>query len=433
MASTSIKPKEQAKPAVKDKDYIKRLEEYIARMRNSGYSIESIRRQLVKHGHFSRTVEETVRRIRVTGKSSGASEAGGIAGERSIDSSGNEIAFEEAGGTAHESSGRQVSGKQSLMQRERKKLLLAKERLFIFLYFLGLVFFIFWLSKENQVQLSKVFLCFLPAVASMIAVIIVLETQLQHIRVINWVIPLLAALAFYIIATTSGSAYLAGVDVPNIAVANFIVSIILVIGIESMISAQGRAPHGKARLHYTSEEGSEVEETVTRNSTESSSSGYTEGEDMSFSRDTKQFEEYIQSIEDKCKAINFVIGRVYSNKHGGSPKLRESIRFNPDWYNTFSKIESGSIMKNIVMLKKVLWSIYDRLLLLGKHEADVFTKADISRLKGLARDEKGSDQIITVLSNNDKDPVMTYYQSAHEFCRKATEELRGLGDYQGLR
>lgn len=137
----------------------------------------------------------------------------------------------------------------------------------------------------------------------------------------------------------------------------------------------------------------------------------------------RDVQDVIHSIEDKVKALNFVIGRVYSVYHGGTDRLRNRIRVDKVWYEEFNQQgEHGDTERRrheaIVLLSK----IRDRLELLRKSERDVFGD-EVSKLKNIVHDPEGGDAVIDVLIKNDKDPVKRYYDGALEFCTNAVAEL----------
>ena len=134
-------------------------------------------------------------------------------------------------------------------------------------------------------------------------------------------------------------------------------------------------------------------------------------------------QEYIHSIEDKSKALNFVIGRVYNKYHGGSDKIREKLRIPPDWYNEFSLIGVGTNKISYGKLADLITRFELQLKNFEKTEFEVFKDAS-DALKNLIRDPKGSDKIIDVLEHNDKDPVKSYYEGALEFCAKVKDEIK---------
>ncbi len=122
----------------------------------------------------------------------------------------------------------------------------------------------------------------------------------------------------------------------------------------------------------------------------------------------------LRSIEDKCKAINFVIGRVYSDKKGGSPEIRRKLHFDPEWYNQFSEISANPKENSTAELGRILRQITDRLALLERPEKEV-----VLVYKGrIMVERKPSDTILEVLARNDKDPVKEYHAEAKEIATK---------------
>ena len=134
--------------------------------------------------------------------------------------------------------------------------------------------------------------------------------------------------------------------------------------------------------------------------------------------------EYISSIEDKSKALNFVIGRVYNKYHGGSKELREIISIKPDWYNEFSESMQNEEKPDKKRMLQILSNFENKLDLLEKTEKEVLGDKHVLNLKNLERNKYGTEQILNVLIKNDKDPVESYYKGAKEFCAKLKEELQ---------
>ncbi len=134
--------------------------------------------------------------------------------------------------------------------------------------------------------------------------------------------------------------------------------------------------------------------------------------------------EYIASIEDKSKALNFVIGRVYNKYHGGTKELREIISIKPDWYNEFSEAMMNEQNPDKKRLLQILNNFETRLELLEKTEREVLGEKHLQDLKNLQRNKIGNDKILDVLTNNDKDPVESYHKGAKEFCEKLKQELQ---------
>jgi len=134
---------------------------------------------------------------------------------------------------------------------------------------------------------------------------------------------------------------------------------------------------------------------------------------------------FVSSIEDKSKAINAVIGRVYSVRHGGSEPLRKKIKVDAAHYNEFGEIKEQPPAMRKTIAVQLLKKIREKLELLDRHENEVFTKDELLGLLNLERDRIGRDKIINVLVTNDKDPVKAYYESALNFCNDAINQLEG--------
>jgi hypothetical protein len=137
----------------------------------------------------------------------------------------------------------------------------------------------------------------------------------------------------------------------------------------------------------------------------------------------EKIEEYVQSIEDKVKALNFAVGRVYRASNGGSTKMRERLRVPSEWYNEFTDLKDVDMDVRLEKARVLVRKIRDRLSLYAQKEKEVFTIQELATLKHLARNREGEDPVLTVLATNDRDPVENYYKSAIEFCDRILEEL----------
>lgn len=140
----------------------------------------------------------------------------------------------------------------------------------------------------------------------------------------------------------------------------------------------------------------------------------------------ENMDKYIHTIEDKCKALNFVIGRVYRASNGGSKTLREKIRVPSELYNEFNAIKPEELEEKKQDAVSILIRIEDRLNTLLKPESNVFSNSEVKALKRLARDSTGKDRIIDVLSVNDEDPVQDYYLGAVDFCQVIIKHLKEM-------
>jgi hypothetical protein len=137
----------------------------------------------------------------------------------------------------------------------------------------------------------------------------------------------------------------------------------------------------------------------------------------------EKINEYISAIEDKAKALNFVIGRVYRSSNGGSVAMRERLRIPSEWYNEFNAIRTEDLDTQLGHAAILVRKIRDRLMLYAQKEKDVFSKSEINGLKHIVRNKDGEDPVIDVLKTNDRDPVDHYYVSAVDFCDRILSEI----------
>lgn len=135
----------------------------------------------------------------------------------------------------------------------------------------------------------------------------------------------------------------------------------------------------------------------------------------------KNFSYSLRSIEDKCKAINFVIGRVYSDKKGANKTIRDKLRIDREFYNAFSEITSKN--KDYHKLQPILDKIYTQLRTFDVHEKDLFKLSSNPKIP-LKRDIHGNDRIIDVMARNDKDPIVGYVTEAKEVLIRINDFLK---------
>ncbi len=126
----------------------------------------------------------------------------------------------------------------------------------------------------------------------------------------------------------------------------------------------------------------------------------------------------LRSIEDKCKAINFAIGRVYADKKGGSKTIREKLKISSDLYNRFSEMIQDDDIENkefVLILKDIIKKLNQM-----EHKEKDVVKVKKARVKV---DRKVGDSVLTVLDTNDNDPVNDYHAEAKAICKKLIELL----------
>jgi len=131
----------------------------------------------------------------------------------------------------------------------------------------------------------------------------------------------------------------------------------------------------------------------------------------------------LRSIEDKCKALNFAVGRVYADKRGANSNIRDKITIKREWYNKFSELTKEYKEENAPLLLEILYKINNQLEILLLPEKKVFTLKTEPRIP-VKRNHSGKDPILLVLANNDKDPIMYYYEETKEITTKLIDYLQ---------
>lgn len=257
------------------------------------------------------------------------------------------------------------------------------------------LFILLWSALSTTASMLRVFLGFLPTVFVLIISIILIEKpKHRNLNVILY-LPLIFALLFLLVGRLSS--LFAGMDVNRLAGINFLISFSFVI-----------------ILYLTGSLRTEAIEVIPEHRLAK--------KEIFAVPDEDDLEKYLRSVEDKCKAINFAIGRVYTNKKGGSDKLRDKIKIDKAWYNEISDAISAGNGENKSKIIKNIDKIKERLELLQHSEKEVFGSL-YSGLKNIEHADDGSDKILHVLIKNDKDPVKSYVDGAVEFCEKVRKGL----------
>lgn len=269
--------------------------------------------------------------------------------------------------------------------------------------------FILMLGFVTNSNLFSVFVGFSPSLLTIIFLIYLLEGKRAGNVKIIWVFPLFFVMMFYVFLSQTNVAALQGLNVGELAAFNLIISyfFVFILGFLGVLNREyiTRITHFKE--HH------DKDEIFSKNARREL-------------KEKEEIREFVTSVEDKCKAINFVIGRVYSNKHGGSAALREKIKINKELYNEFSRIEKFELAPDLKKILSVVRKLRSNLKNLTKPEKEVFTDSELKKIKLLIRNKDGSDRIIDLLKFNDKDPVETYFENAFTFCNELVEKLPNL-------
>lgn len=275
-------------------------------------------------------------------------------------------------------------------------------------------------SAASQANPALVLIGTLPILIQII-VFNVIEHHKEMRHAVLWISPLVFSAMFFVLWNSKSINILNNMDGPYIFGFNiffaYLFNIIILITEKTHESAysnklrsykeqinRGQYEHNQQKQHYHARIGaleSELEKAHSK------------------LRITKEnFSVKLKGIEDKCKAINFVIGRVYSVKKGGTPDIRKTLRINSELYNSFSDLSSN--LKDKTKLIDVINRIYAQLLVLEKKERSLFTISAAFPAK-----RRHSDRIIDILKKNDKDPIEDYHSEAKEVCVNVMNFLKG--------
>ena len=260
------------------------------------------------------------------------------------------------------------------------------------LYLVVLVLLILFTGLATNNNLFIILIGFLPTFLVVVFSLIVHEKKSIQTGFL-WLLPFIVIGAFYLLGSFSPQ-LAQNIDVAVLSGLNFVLSLIYVLFSFSLFD-ESKSKKYVPRLSSVS---------------------------VNHEKE-KSLADYAHSIEDKSKALNFAIGRVYSQFHGGSEPLRSLLRIPKDWYNEFSFIGLGTDEVDFVKLNEIVAKFEVRLNVFKQSEKQVFGKK-IDHLKNLLRDPTGTDTIIDVLDHNDKDPVRSYYEGALDFCKKIRHQMK---------
>lgn len=128
----------------------------------------------------------------------------------------------------------------------------------------------------------------------------------------------------------------------------------------------------------------------------------------------------LRSIEEKCKAINFVIGRVYSNKRGANGTERAKIKIRRELYNNFSDIVQNFTPNKVPEVTSIIRQIQAQLQVFNSKSEDVI-KLRANALMPMHVDSE--DTVLQTLAKNDKDPIEDYHKETMEICERLIKNL----------
>lgn len=260
-------------------------------------------------------------------------------------------------------------------------------------YIVILVLLILFTGLATNHNLFIVLLGFLPTFLVVVFSLLIHERKALRTGFL-WLLPFIVIGAFYLLGSFSPR-LAQSIDVAVLSGLNFILSLVYILFSFSLFEdSQSKKSYVPKPQHH-----------------------------IVHKEPQKSLSDYVHSIEDKSKALNFAIGRVYSQFHGGNEAMRALLRIPKEWYNEFSFIGLETDEVDFVKLNEIVAKFEVRLGVFKKSEKEVFGKK-IEHLKNIIRDPAGKDKIIDVLEHNDKDPVRSYYEGAVDFCKKIRHEMK---------
>ncbi|MFP4567338.1 MAG: hypothetical protein ACLFN8_00180 [Candidatus Woesearchaeota archaeon] len=241
---------------------------------------------------------------------------------------------------------------------------------------------------------------FLPALITVILSLVLYEESFHH-KLTLWFIPLIIAASFFFIGTNY--TYMNNnMDVATLTSINIIFSLLYLV-IFFLLVKISKPKKKKLNQKPINEEKQEPK--------------------IIIKEPEVDIQEYIASIEEKSKALNFAIGRTYNKYHGGSIELRQQINLKAEWYNELSEALQNEKSADKIRVFMIVENIEKQLNKIKQPEKEVFTQTQLEKLKNLDRDENGNNIILDVLMKNDADPVELYYKGMEEFCETIRREL----------
>lgn len=133
------------------------------------------------------------------------------------------------------------------------------------------------------------------------------------------------------------------------------------------------------------------------------------------------FRRNLRTIEDKCKVLNFVIGRVFSKRRGCRASVRNRIKIDSSLYNRFSELSYDLNSKNAIALLEIIKEIYSKLkiykLTISEFNNSLPNKDQFDVSKMVDEFAVNSNiALIDFLESADSDPAKDYYSELLTIC-----------------
>ena len=275
----------------------KQLTEYVMSMLAQGYHISTIKDELKKAGHGDDLIDEVVTKV---------------------------LDYKE------QMQQKEIEEEKEVVDQDKEEvkemydkvmdetyLGTSSEKTFAAFYFIGLFMLVIWVSISTMAPVINIFISFLPAVLSIITIFALFETFEMNFRWGMFIVPFVWCGLFYYLGVAGLLPMYAVLDIGNITVLNFLIAMMFVIVVYII---------GEVERHLVTYEKSRVvkkklmndmlakKERIAHHKAEAKK--VEKHKEVNVEDAPKVITEYIQSIEDKSKALNFVIGRVYSQRNG---------------------------------------------------------------------------------------------------------------------
>lgn len=398
----------------------KKLFEYVMNMLAQGWNVETIKRELRWAGHSQKVIEDIVQQVLASyGKDVGAPKTA-IEAEQTEDAPEEyqegaapkekkhvpKVVREIAeGDDTTEKSGLSTWAALFLMKST------SVEKTFSSIYFILVFIIIIWSGLATESPVANVFAAFLPIILTVLTVYALYDLFADEYRWVVFIVPLVWCGLFIVAAQQKILPLLKVLDVQNITMLNFILGVIFVVLVYGLGNLE-RSLVEKERMKA-------VKKKVVSEMT---------GEEKRERHGTAlgQLDATFKELEDNIKHINAAINRVYSQRHGGSPAVREAIMIPIEWFQEYRQTAVEHSDAKLKAAKKAMTQVYERLMDMKKEEKEVFGPVTME-FQHLNRDQRGKSKIIDVLVANEPGPLHDHYERALNHCSKAIEALKHAG------
>lgn len=259
----------------------------------------------------------------------------------------------------------------------------------VILGFGALFMFLLWWGLVQGSNPAVILVGYFPSVLTLLISILVIEHLSKTQARLLWFVPFLTSGGLYTIGSASAHPIFKVMNVAELTAINFLFSFFLVL-VLFLIGATGRE---------TIEAMEEMR-------------GKHRPKDIVFHKYNSLRDKTIHIMDDLngyAGILNDAIGLVYSNKHGGSIKLRHMIQVQDSAFEHLTDALTHDPNRSPGKFSADLMYLKDAIRKLTRREHEVFDK-NLFKVKVYNRDEKGQDRIIDVLENNCNESVKEAFE-----------------------